>query len=189
MHTGGGYQCPAVGGVLYRASDCDFIRSSFFTGNNMRNRKAFTMVELMVVVMIVGILAAVAVPMMTGRVDAAKWSEGKAAMGTIASALRAYAAEKGRLRERAGSHGYRTVQQRPGRHVLLAPVVCHHLGLRHRRADLFRDHLHGRQLHPYRQAGRAGGCDAYVQCREQLRGHLRRRQRHLSCFTRSATES
>jgi len=95
VHTGGRYRCPAVGWMLYRASDRDFMRFSFFTGDNMRNRKAFTMVELMVVVMIVGILAAVAVPMMTGRVDAAKWSEGKAAMGTIASALRAYAAEKG----------------------------------------------------------------------------------------------
>lgn len=61
----------------------------------MRDCKAFTMVELMVVVMIVGILAAVAVPMMTGRVDAAKWSEAKAGMGTIAYALRSYAAEKG----------------------------------------------------------------------------------------------
>jgi Tfp pilus assembly protein PilE len=53
------------------------------------------MVELMVVVLIVGILAAVAVPLMSGRIDSSKWSEGKAAMGTIASALRSYAAEKG----------------------------------------------------------------------------------------------
>ncbi len=61
----------------------------------MRSGKAFTMVELMVVVLIVGILAAVAVPLMSGRIDGSKWSEGKAAMGTIASSLRAYAAEKG----------------------------------------------------------------------------------------------
>ncbi len=61
----------------------------------MKSKSGFTMVELMVVVLIVGILAAVAVPMMTGRVDASKWSEAKAAMGTIASGLRAYAAEKG----------------------------------------------------------------------------------------------
>ena len=57
--------------------------------------KGFTLVELMVVILIVGILAAVAVPLMSGRIDSAKWSEGKAAAGTIASALRAYAAEKG----------------------------------------------------------------------------------------------
>jgi type II secretory pathway pseudopilin PulG len=53
------------------------------------------MVELMVVVLIVGILAAVAVPLMSGRIDSSKWSEAKSAMGTIASALRSYAAEKG----------------------------------------------------------------------------------------------
>jgi len=60
----------------------------------MRKMRGFTMVELMVVVLVVAILAAVAVPMMSGRIDASKWAEGKAGMGTIASALRAYAAEK-----------------------------------------------------------------------------------------------
>lgn len=61
----------------------------------MKARKGFTLVELMVVILIVAILAAVAIPIMRGRIDAAKWSEGKAIMGTIASALRAYIAEKG----------------------------------------------------------------------------------------------
>lgn len=57
--------------------------------------KGFTLIELMIVVLIVAILAAVAVPLMRGRVDSSKWSEGKAAMGTISTAIRAYAAEKG----------------------------------------------------------------------------------------------
>ena len=61
----------------------------------MKSNSAFTMGELMVVVLIVGILAVAAVPLMSGRIDSSKWSEGKAAMGTIASALRAYCAEKG----------------------------------------------------------------------------------------------
>ena len=60
-----------------------------------RDRSGFTLIELVVVIMIVGILAAVAVPLMRGRIDSAKWSEGKAMMCTIATGLRAYGAEKG----------------------------------------------------------------------------------------------
>ena len=61
----------------------------------MKSRKGFTLIELMVVILIVGILAAVAIPLMRGRIDSAKWTEGKAAAGTIATALRAYCAEQG----------------------------------------------------------------------------------------------
>jgi type IV pilus assembly protein PilA len=61
----------------------------------MKKREGFTLIELMVVILIVGILAAVAIPLMRGRIDSAKWSEGKSIMGTIATAIRAYAAEKG----------------------------------------------------------------------------------------------
>jgi len=63
----------------------------------MESRKGFTLVELMVVILIVGILAAVAIPIMRGRIDSAKWSEGRSMMGTIGSALRAYVAEKDAL--------------------------------------------------------------------------------------------
>jgi prepilin-type N-terminal cleavage/methylation domain-containing protein len=68
---------------------------TFFRRLKMEKRKGFTLIELMVVILIVGILAAVAIPIMRGRIDSAKWSEGRAIMGTIATALRAYAAEKG----------------------------------------------------------------------------------------------
>jgi type IV pilus assembly protein PilA len=61
----------------------------------MMNRKGFTLIELMVVIFIVGILAAVAIPIMRGRIDAAKWSEGRAAAGSIRTAIRAAIAEKG----------------------------------------------------------------------------------------------
>lgn len=61
----------------------------------MKRRTGFTLIELMIVVLIVAVLAAVLVPFMRARVEAAKWSEGKAGAGTIGSALRAYSAEQG----------------------------------------------------------------------------------------------
>lgn len=60
-----------------------------------KTRKAFTLIELMVVILIVAILAAVLAPMLSGRINEAKWTEGKAGAGTIATALRAYWAEHG----------------------------------------------------------------------------------------------
>ena len=60
----------------------------------MQKGKAFTLIELVVVILIVAVLAAVGIPIMTVRIDSAKWTEGKSALGTIATALRGYAAEK-----------------------------------------------------------------------------------------------
>jgi len=61
----------------------------------MEKRKGFTLIELMVVIFIVGILAAVAIPIMRGRIDSAKWSEGKAGAGSVRTAARAFCAERG----------------------------------------------------------------------------------------------
>ncbi len=59
----------------------------------MTKNKGFTLIELMVVILIVAILAAVIAPMLSGRIQEAKWSEGKTGAGTIATAIRAYMAE------------------------------------------------------------------------------------------------
>ncbi len=59
----------------------------------MKSKKGFTLIELMVVILIVAILAAVAIPILRGRIEAAKWSEGAAIAGTIKTAAKVAYAE------------------------------------------------------------------------------------------------
>lgn len=59
----------------------------------MRSRRGFTLIELMVVVLIVAVLAALVVPLLLSRVEKARYSEGKAIASQIATAIRTYAVE------------------------------------------------------------------------------------------------
>jgi len=59
----------------------------------MRSNAGFTMIEMMIVVIIVGVLAAIAIPIYSGYVKKARVSEATARLGDIFTAAKAYAIE------------------------------------------------------------------------------------------------
>jgi prepilin-type N-terminal cleavage/methylation domain-containing protein len=64
--------------------------------NRIKNSTAgFTLIELMIVVIIVAVLAAVGIPLLQGNVERAKLTEAVAGLGTIRTAVRAKIAEVG----------------------------------------------------------------------------------------------
>jgi len=62
---------------------------------NLRSNGGFSLVELMIVIVIIGVLAAVAVPIYNNNVRKAKMSEADAALGSIRTQLRVFYGENG----------------------------------------------------------------------------------------------
>jgi prepilin-type N-terminal cleavage/methylation domain-containing protein len=56
----------------------------------MKRKKGFTLIELMIVIVIIGVLAAIAAPMMSSNVQRARRSEAVSIMGAIRTAERLY---------------------------------------------------------------------------------------------------
>ncbi len=73
--------------------------------------------ELIVVVLIIGILGAAAVPLLRGRVDSAKWAESKAAVDIIRSAVQMRFVETGVADSLIGNLGSGEFQRKLGFHA------------------------------------------------------------------------
>lgn len=54
------------------------------------HKNAFTLIELMVVILIVSVLASAMIPLMKGRIDSSKWAEANAAAGMIRETVKVY---------------------------------------------------------------------------------------------------
>ncbi len=72
----------------------------------LRNKKGFTLIELMIVVAIIGILAAIAIPNFLNYQCKAKQSEAKQSLGTIAKDEVAYNAEHDTYTDNLDSLGF-----------------------------------------------------------------------------------
>jgi prepilin-type N-terminal cleavage/methylation domain-containing protein len=64
-------------------------------GSAIKTKKGFTLVELVIVIVIVGILSVISVPIYRGYVEKAMMTEGKVLIGAIAKAELAYHVEHG----------------------------------------------------------------------------------------------
>ena len=73
---------------------------------NFKNSSGFTLIELMIVVAIIGILAAIAIPNFMNYQCKAKQSEAKANLGNIRTAEEAYRAEYDTYSSSTGNIGF-----------------------------------------------------------------------------------
>ena len=62
-------------------------------------QRGFTLIEVMITVMIIGVLASAATPILTGSIEKAKTSEATAALGSIRRAMRMHYVEYGTYKD------------------------------------------------------------------------------------------
>ena len=74
----------------------------------LKNKKGFTLIELMIVVAIIGILAAIAIPNFLNYQCKAKQSEAKSSLGSIRVAQEAYFAEYDKYSDNLPGIGFGT---------------------------------------------------------------------------------
>ncbi|MFH1689054.1 MAG: prepilin-type N-terminal cleavage/methylation domain-containing protein [Candidatus Eisenbacteria bacterium] len=65
----------------------------------LSGQRGFTLIELMITIMIVGLLATVGMPMLTSSFERAKSSEARAALGSIRRAMRMHYVEHGTYKD------------------------------------------------------------------------------------------
>ena len=83
-----------------RISNCEFRIANYFVGirnpqSAIRSVLGFTLVELMLVVVIIGVLAAMVVPRLAGRTEQAKVARAKSDVASIGLALDLYELDLG----------------------------------------------------------------------------------------------
>jgi general secretion pathway protein G len=76
--------------------------------NNVRTSRGFTIVELLIVIVVLGILAALVLNTYSGAQERAKITQAKSDMATIKRAMLAYKAEEGELPPAGDSWNYNT---------------------------------------------------------------------------------
>lgn len=86
-------------------------RSQFSILNSQIRKKGFTLIELLLVLVILGILAALVVPKFSGRTEQARETAAKSQIATFGTALDAYEVDNGSYPK--GRNGLQDLVQQP----------------------------------------------------------------------------